>query len=194
MFLRLFLAALFLLPLTVFAGFVPQTDETGMPLKRAGSAGTVHSVSTSSTTDKDTAKTGGARAGAPRKKSGKSSKMAQGPMDAALAIDITNITAEETTDRTAGIDGDIPLNTNGFMIDQRLPSHVKYTTTGSLSNANSISAATLGRVKAAEALKKKLQADNKKPFKLQDVANKQGREPREDILSNLMEASQNPTH
>lgn len=73
----------------------------------------------------------------------------------------------------------------------KMTSQSTYSTSVSLTGAKAISASALNRAKAADALKKKLQAENKKKFQLQDVSGESSKgDPRQDIINKLVEASQ----
>ncbi len=68
--------------------------------------------------------------------------------------------------------------------------HPKYSTAAGF-GAKPISAAALNVAKAKHELKRKLQAENKKKFQLQDVSGEKGqKDPREEIINELMKASQ----
>lgn len=75
--------------------------------------------------------------------------------------------------------------------EDKMPGQSTYSTAASLTGASAISATALSRAKAADALKKKLQAENKKKLQLQDVSGeKSNNDPRQDIINKLVEASQ----
>ncbi|MDP4840856.1 MAG: hypothetical protein NWR43_04695 [Alphaproteobacteria bacterium] len=96
-------------------------------------------------------------------------------------------------------DQDEGMTDNSFMVGEdgasnetdKMTGQSTYSTSASLTGARPISTSALNRAKAADALKKKLQAENKKKLQLQDVSgeNVQG-DPRQDIINKLVEASQ----
>lgn len=105
-------------------------------------------------------------------------------------------TAYDKSDFTISIDVGLPgqeetMAEKGGAGENKTPGQSTYSTAASLTGAQPISSSALNRAKASDALKKKLQAENKKKFQLQDVSGeKSNHDPRQDIINKLVEASQ----
>ena len=117
---------------------------------------------------------------------GQATSTAYDKADFVIAIDTDiDLDADDMSENTAS--GILEGTAGG---DDKAPGQSTYSTPVSLS-ANAISSTALNRAKAVDALKKKLQAENKKKFQLHDVSGEASKnDPHQDIINKLVEASQ----
>ncbi|HBN22490.1 MAG TPA: hypothetical protein DD412_04565 [Holosporales bacterium] len=107
--------------------------------------------------------------------------------DFTISIDIDGGDQEEDMAENSFTGGDDGVS-NG---NDKMTSQSTYSTPASLTGAKPISTSALNRAKAADALKKKLKAENKKKLQLQDVSGESSKgDPRQEIINKLVEASQ----
>ena len=112
---------------------------------------------------------------------GQATSSAYADMDSTIHIDLAR-------DNKEGLGSGSPEH--GSSKDEKGPGQSKYSIASGLS-VKPISPPALNIAKAKHELKKKLQADNKKKFRLQDVSGEKGpKDPREEIINELMKASE----
>jgi len=192
-FITVFFALLICLQGNVMAGLVSRSADDAQTSNLRKRTSTSPSMAKSSDNDRSQAGRGASRQGQVKSHSRKGSNQGQ-------AVS----TAYDKADFTISVDIDAPeqednMAENSFSDagggtsdgDDKMISQSTYSTAQSLTGAKAISASALNRAKAADALKKKLQADNKKKFQLRDVSGEKSKgDPRQEIINKLVEASQ----
>ncbi len=184
-FFLVFFTLFFLLENNVMARLATQTHEDGPAPKRQNRSSPNVTKVSSEKESRQTGRGGQVRSvGRAGKNQGQATSTAYDKGDFTISVDIGRGEQEDNISENTVSGG--PESGNDKMLGQST-----YSTAASLTGANAISSSALNRAKAADALKKKLQAENKKKFKLQDVSGeKAANDPRQEIINKLVEASQ----
>lgn len=189
-----FFTLFFLLENNAMARLISRSNDDAPPLKQRNRTTTSPSMAKASSEKERThAGKGAVRHGKSRSSGQKGHNQGQA---VSTAYDKSDFTISVDVD---GLDQEEDLADNSFSVGadgssdgtDKMTGQSTYSTSASLMGARPISTSALNRAKAADALKKKLQAENKKKFQLQDVSGESSKgDPRQEIINKLVEASQ----
>ena len=189
-----FFTFLFLMGNLAMAGLVSRSNDDAPPLKQRNSTSTSPNMSKISS-DKYQSNAGRGTTQHVKARSfgrkghnqGQAVSTAYDKSDFTISVDIDGVDQEEDrAENSFSVGGEGASDGTDKMTSQST-----YSTAASLTGAKAISASALNRAKAADALKKKLQAENKKKFQLKDVSGEGSKsDPRQEIINKLVEASQ----
>lgn len=173
LFLSLFFALLIVFSNTAAARLSVSSHEEGPALKRVQRVSQEHHGAGQSAKGRRSSKAAGHQ--------GQATSSAYSKENFTIQVDLA---ADDVAENEAGgAEGSVVGGDNGL-------SHPQYSTASGL-GAQPISSNALQMAKAKHELKRKLQADNQKKFRLLDIAKeKDQKDPREEIINELMKASQ----